>query len=241
MLDLAALLLSGVAVFLGAALQGGTGTGLALVATPIVQLLRPGLMPGAMLVVAFGLALLAVADEAGHADWSGLRWALGGRLLGTACSAWAVAVTTAKGLSLISGAVILVVAAMAALAPAWLPRNRLTLVGSGVFAGVAGTTVALGGPLIALVYRRSPAATMRGSLGVFTTFGSLLSLVCLGMVGVLSWGQITGGLALLPFVGAGFLVASRVRDRLRPDSVRGAVLVMAVLAAAWLILRSVAG
>src|SRR5262245_53124566 len=123
MLDLAALLLSGVAVFLGAALQGGTGTGLALVATPIVQLLRPGLMPGAMLVVAFGMALLAVADEAGHADWSGLRWALGGRLLGTACSAWAVAITTARGLSVLSGAVILVVAAVAALAPAWLPRN----------------------------------------------------------------------------------------------------------------------
>ncbi|MGW0811112.1 TSUP family transporter [Nonomuraea sp. NPDC002799] len=239
--DLAILLLSGIAVFIGAVLQGGTGTGLALVSTPVVQLLEPDLMPGAMLVVAFGLAVLTVADEARHADWSGLRWALGGRLVGTAGSAWAAAIATVQGLSLLNGAVILLVAVVVALAPSRLPRNRFTLVTSGMFAGVAGTTAAIGGPLIALVYRGSSAPTMRGSLGVFTTFGSLLSLSCVALMGSLSWTQIVGGLVLLPFVGAGFLVSARVRRHLEQRWIQGAVLVMVALAAVSLILRSLLG
>ncbi|QFY07542.1 TSUP family transporter [Nonomuraea phyllanthi] len=239
--DLIVLVLAGLAVFAGAVLQGGTGIGLALVATPIVQLLHPALMPGAMLVVACGLALLTVAAEARHADWPGLGWALGGRLVGTAASAGVIAMTSVRGLNLFNGSVVLLVAAVVAIAPSWLPRNRLTLAGSGMFAGVAATTAAIGGPLIALVYRRSPGPTMRGSLGAFTTVGSLLSLLCVALVGLLSWVQILGGLALLPFAGAGFVVAERVRRHLKGRWIRGAVLVLAVLAALSLILRSLPG
>ena len=77
------LFITGVAVVLGAVVQGGVGLGLGIVAAPVVTLLDPALMPGAMLVAGAVLPVLILAQEAGHTDWPGVSWALAGRVAGT--------------------------------------------------------------------------------------------------------------------------------------------------------------
>jgi len=57
------LLLAGAAVSAGAVVQGAVGFGPAPVAAPVVMLLGPGVMPGAVQVVALVLPLCSLAAE----------------------------------------------------------------------------------------------------------------------------------------------------------------------------------
>ena len=61
---------AGLFVALGGFVQSGIGLGLGLIAAPIVTLLDPTLMPGAMLVATAGLPLLILARETLHTDLS---------------------------------------------------------------------------------------------------------------------------------------------------------------------------
>src|SRR5260370_12998045 len=62
---------AGLFVALGGFVQSGVGLGLGLVAAPVVTLLDPALMPGAMLVAGASLPLLILARESSHTDWRG--------------------------------------------------------------------------------------------------------------------------------------------------------------------------
>ena len=73
-------LVAGIAVAMGALVQGGVGLGLGLIAAPVVTLLDPALMPGSMLVAGAALPVLILAREARHTDWPGVSWALAGRI-----------------------------------------------------------------------------------------------------------------------------------------------------------------
>lgn len=59
-------------------MQSSVGLGVRLVATPIVAMLFPSLMPGAILTVALVLPVATLLQEGGHADLRGFGWAFGG-------------------------------------------------------------------------------------------------------------------------------------------------------------------
>ncbi|GAA4312183.1 hypothetical protein GCM10023178_21350 [Actinomadura luteofluorescens] len=65
-------LIGGLAALVGAIVQGSVGLGVGLVATPIVTMLFPSLMPGAILVIALALPFATLAQEVRHADLRGL-------------------------------------------------------------------------------------------------------------------------------------------------------------------------
>src|SRR5204863_9114992 len=89
---------------LGAIVQSGVGLGLGLVAAPVVTLMFPSTMPGALLIANAVLPLLLLSRDAREADWSGLSWAMSGRLVGTPLGVWAVAIVSQRAISLAVGA-----------------------------------------------------------------------------------------------------------------------------------------
>src|SRR5256885_3825776 len=101
------LLVSGIAVVLGALVQSGVGLGLGVVAAPVVTLLDPALMPGSMLVAGAILPVLILAREAGHTDWPGVSWALAGRIAGTAAGIWLLTAVPVQALGILVGAAVL--------------------------------------------------------------------------------------------------------------------------------------
>ncbi|WP_067487798.1 sulfite exporter TauE/SafE family protein [Actinomadura hibisca] len=231
------LVAGGLAVLLGAIVQGSVGLGVGLVATPVVTLVSPALMPGAILVTAALLPLATLVQEVRHADLRGLGWAFGGRVAGTPLGVWVVAAVPARALGVVIGAVVL--AALGA--SAWsgtVPRNRTTLATAGLVAGATGTASAIGGPPLALLYQRESGPRLRATLAVFFTGGALLSLLTLGAVGRLPHQQVVAGLALTPFVLAGFLAAGPLRRYLDARRMRVAVLLVVGASALVLILRS---
>ena len=68
---IAVIAVAGLFVALGGFVQSGIGLGLGLIGAPIVILLAPSLMPGAMLVATAGLPLLILGRKALHTDWRG--------------------------------------------------------------------------------------------------------------------------------------------------------------------------
>ncbi|ACY97325.1 MULTISPECIES: sulfite exporter TauE/SafE family protein [Thermomonospora] len=231
------LLIGGVAALAGAIVQGSVGLGLGLVAAPIVTLLFPSLMPGSMLVAATVLPLLTLRRELRHADLSGLRWAFFGRVAGTPLGVWVVAALSTRVLGAVVGLVVL--AALAATAwSARVPRNPLTLTAAGLVAGATGTATAIGGPPIALLYQRESGPRVRATLAAFFVVGALLSVLTLAAMGELPPVQVTAGLALTPFVAAGFWLSGPLRRYLDAGRMRRAVLIVVGVSAMTLIVRS---
>ncbi|WP_141583783.1 sulfite exporter TauE/SafE family protein [Actinomadura sp. WMMA1423] len=230
-------LIGGLAALAGAIVQGSVGLGVGLVATPIVTMLFPSLMPGAILVIALVLPFATLAQELRHADLRGLGWAFVGRLAGTPIGVWLVAAAPDRVLGVVIGVVVL--AALAATVwAADVPRNRRTLATAGVISGTTGTASGIGGPPLALLYQRESGPRVRATLAVFFIAGALLSLLTLAAAGRLPARQVVAGAELVPFVFAGFLLAGPLRRYLDGGRLRAALLAVVGTSAAVLIVRS---
>lgn len=230
------LLVGGLAVTVGALVQGGVGLGLGIVAAPVVTLLDPALMPGSMLMAGAALPALMLAGEAGYADWSGVSWALAGRLAGTAAGIWVLVEIPAQALGILVGTVVLAMIALTTLG-AGLPRNRWTLLAAGVLSGTTGTATSIGGPPVALLYQREQGPQVRASLALFLCVGNCLALAALALVGHLPGRAVGAGLIFIACAAAGLAVATRFRRFVDAGRIRVAVLLIAAASAVILIAR----
>ncbi|TDD77946.1 sulfite exporter TauE/SafE family protein [Actinomadura darangshiensis] len=231
------LLVGGLAALAGAIVQGSVGLGVGLVATPIVTMLFPSLMPGAILTVALVLPFATLAQEVRHAELRGLGWAFGGRVAGTPLGAWLVAAAPGRVLGIVIGVVVLAALALTT----WsreVPRNRRTLAAAGAISGATSTASGIGGPPMALLYQRESGPRVRATLAVFFIAGALLSLGTLAAAGRLPGRQVVAGLELIPFVLAGFLAAGPLRRYLDAGRLRVALLVVVGASALMLIVRN---
>ncbi len=234
------LLVAGLAVALGGLVQSGVGLGLGVVASPVVTLLDPALMPGSMLVAGAVLPALILAREARHTDWPGVSWALAGRLAGTAAGIWVVTVVPLRALGIVVGTVVLGVIALTSVG-ADLPRNRWTLLAAGVVSGTTGTATSIGGPPVALLYQQERGPRVRATLSLFLCVGNSLAVVALATTGHLPGRDLGVGLIFLVCAAASLLAATRFRQFLDGGRIRAAVLLVATASAVILIIHSLVG
>lgn len=89
--QLPVLLAASAAIAFGALVQGAVGFGMALVAAPLLVLIRPQLVPGPLLVSGLALTLLVARRERDSIDLLGVKWGLVGRVPGVAIGALALA------------------------------------------------------------------------------------------------------------------------------------------------------
>ena len=231
------LLISGIAVVLGALVQSGIGLGLGVVAAPVVTLLDPALMPGSMLLAGAILPVLILAREVRHTDWPGVSWALAGRVAGTAVGIWLVTAVPVQALGILVGGAVLAVIAAGSLGRE-LPRNRWTLVGAGVVSGTTGTATSIGGPPVALLYQREHGARVRATLSLFLCVGNSLAIAALAVAGRMTARDVEAGLIFLACAAVGLAAATRFRRFLDGGRIRPAVLVTASVSAIILIAHS---
>ena len=231
---------AGLAAAIGGVVQSGVGLGVGMVASPVITLLDPGLMPGTLLVATTLSPVLVLLRDVRHADWPGISWAMAGRVAGTVAGVWVVAALSERLLGAVIGGVVLGVVALTALG-AFLPRNRWTLLTAGVISGTAGTATSIGGPPVALLYQRESGPRGRATLAAFLALGTALALTALAVTGHLPGRDVAVGLILLGCAAAGFAAAGPVRRFLDAGRIRGAVLVVTALSAIALITRSLWG
>lgn len=239
-MTLGALAVAGLIVAAGAAVQGAVGIGMALLATPLLALVDPALVPAPMIMLATVHAVLAVARDGRHADWRGVGWAMLGRLPGTALGVLAVVVLSQRAFGMLVGLCVLAFAGLSL--STWRPRPKPgSLVAAGVVSGAGATAAGIGGPPIALLYQDVSGARVRGTIASYFVLGSVVSIAALASVGQVTAESMESAALLTPFLITGFVLSGPARRILDDGWTRPAVLTVAATSAVLLILRSALG
>lgn len=251
---LTVLVVCGLAVVAGAVVQGVLGFGLALVAVPVLAWFVPTVVPVAILVAVLPLVVVAAVREWSHIDVRGLAIALIGRVPGGVLGAVAVALLPVRGLQLVVAGTVLAAVGVTGAGDALRRRSgpeattvgpvtpsTPVLVAAGAASGLGGTAAGIGGPPMALAYRGSGGPALRASLSAFFLVGSLLSLAMLAVAGEVTATGLLAGVAFIPAVGVGYLLAEPMRHRLQRQGVRTAVLGFSAVAAGALAVRALTG
>lgn len=223
-------------VCVGATIQSSIGFGLGLVATPLVGIADPEFVPVAMLMAIAPMAVAMAYRERHHVDRSGIGWAMIGRIPGSALGAWVVArADHATLVYLIAGSVLLAVLASAT--RLHVRPTRVNLACAGVASGFGGTAVSIGGPPMAIAYQHGNPATIRSTLAVFFLAGLLISVVSLGLAGVIGTRDLQLGALLVPGSLTGTAIGSRLAGRIPAGRMRPLILTVCTLSAVALIVE----
>ena len=224
------------AVATGAAIQGAIGFGFALIAVPVLALVEPGSVPVTVLALSLPMTIGMAVRERAHADRSGFGWLIVGRVVGTAIGIAILASVSPDGLSVVIGVALL-------LAVAWSIRGihvvptPISSVAAGAVSGAMGTTSAIGGPALAILYQRRPGPELRSTLAAVFVVGSLISLAALLAAGEVHVGELVLAAGLLPALVGGLVLGGIVSRRLDGPWLRPSVLAFAAAAGALIVGR----
>ena len=217
-------------IAVGAAIQGGVGFGMNLIAAPILAVLDPDLVPGPAIVAAVLLTLLVAHRERASIDRRGVTFALAGRVPGTVAGALLVASISERGVTLAVGGAVLFAVVLNVSGIRFRP-DRPTLLVAGAVSGFASTVSSVGGPPMAVVYANEPGPVIRGTLSFIFVLGGAMSVAALIAVGDFGRHQVFLSLLLLVPGTLGFLLSKRLAGHVDAGRTRHAVLAVAVLGA----------
>lgn len=227
----------GLAVLCGSFVQSTIGFGVAVVSAPFVVVLRPELMPVALLVCTFVLPVVQLASGPRDIAWRPLGWAVAARVVATPLGVLVVASTSPDAIALAVGVLILVTV-LASVVAIEIRLTRGSAMAAGAISGVSGTAASIGGPFLALVLRHEPPDRLRSTLAVFFIAGSVMGVGGLALAGQVTWEQLRTGLLWIPFVVTGHLLAGPLRRRMPARAVRRGVLTFCVVASVSVIARA---
>lgn len=225
-----------VAMVAGAATQGAIGFGMNLVLVPVVALIVPEALPGALVLAGVPLSVFVAMRERHGIDRRRLGWIITGRLPGTVVGVLVVALMSGTLLATLAGVAVLTAVGVSL----WnrpLPVNERSACAAGVASGVLGTAAAIDGPPMALLYQRHPGPTIRATLASVFVVGTAMSLTALGLAGRVHGWQVLLAVALLPALVLGLAISRRVIARIGERSLRPALLAFATATGVAAIVR----
>jgi uncharacterized membrane protein YfcA len=230
-----AVVLTLVAVAVGAVIQGSIGFGYAFVAVPAMALLYSEALPVTPLLLALPMTVLMSAQEWRSIDISGFFLITGARAVGTAAGVALLVFIPASFLSVLVGLLIVTAALLSFLSPNFEVNNKTRLAG-GLASGVTSTTAAIGGPPLALIYQDRSGAELRSTLAISFLAGIVMSLVGLALAGKVEGWHFVLALELLPGLLIGLWVSRWAVKALDERWLRPAVLTFAAAAGLLVIL-----
>jgi uncharacterized protein len=227
-------------VVVASSVQGVVGFGSNLLSVPVVALIVPAALPGAMVIPGIPMAVAMAVGERDHIDWRGSRYVLLGRVPGTALGVGVVAVVSTNMLAVVVGAVVILAVVLSVFASHLHPGITPVSAGTtGVITGVTGTAAAIDGPPLALLYQHDTAPVFRSTLATQFALGTVFTITGLLLGGQLHAWQLLLGISLMPSFFGGLALSLVIRPRLAGRNLRPAVLVIAALAGAAAIARAV--
>jgi uncharacterized protein len=230
------LVVSLLAAFAGALVQGSIGFGFSLVVTPVLGFIEPTALPGTLLILVMPMTFWMSFRERSDIDMRGFWEIMIGRLPGTAIAVAVVGAVSVEGLSVLIGAAVLFAALLSWFAPEFELRTRWRLL-AGLASGFTGTVAALGGPPLAIAYQREPGPRLRSTLALSFVAGGIVSLVALALAGEVESGEVELAIKLVPGLLLGLFAATPLHRFLDKGWLRPAVLIFAGVMGAAAIVR----
>lgn len=236
--DLSVVALAGLllASAVGGVIQGAIGFGFALVAVPTIALVEPDAIPVTVMLMAVPMTIVMALRERAHIDVRGFATIMLGRVIGIAGGVLLLEVVSGSGLSVLVGTMILLGVALS-VGGLDIEPQRWVNVGAGVLSGVMGTTSAIGGPALAVVYQRRPGPELRSTLALSYLTGIALAVGALAAVDRVDAWHVRLALQLTPGLLAGLFLSVRLARALDRGWLRPTVLGFAAVAGVTVALR----
>jgi len=220
----------------GAALQASVGLGMALFVVPILAIIDTRFVPGPIMFAGIVLAAATAWRDRAAVDHATLRASLLGLAVGTAAGVAALGFISGPLLPKVFGGLILTAVAISIASPPVAATRRSLWLGS-TAAGVMGAMVGIHGPAIALVLQNAKPMQVRATLGAFFAIGYVIAVAFRALAGLFGIAELVLGLALLPGVAIGYLVAPAISRFIDQTKMRIAILTISSASAISLLLR----
>lgn len=233
--ELGGLIAVGLALFVGAVVQGSVGFGMIITAFSVIILVDPVLLPQAIVISTLPVLFVVFLRSRRDVDWGEATRLVIGRIPGIALGTIIVKTLSPTVLAYAgAGLVLFAVGVTAFTRP--IPHNTATLTIAGFFSGLFGTSTGIGGPPLALMYQSGTGDNLRATVGTVMVLGVLMTVVGLAIGGALSATDIRTGVALMPFGLAGVMCAPSVRGWV-DQRIRLLIQIISVLGALLAIVR----
>ncbi|KAK51791.1 sulfite exporter TauE/SafE family protein [Bordetella bronchiseptica] len=227
-------------VFVAAVAQGIGGVGFAMLAAPVAGIFFPQLAPGPLLTLGGFVSLLTALRERAAIDWATVGYTLVGRFAGTLVAIYALTRFAPQLLSVLF-AVSILAAVGISVAGVRISASPAQMSGAGLASGVMGTITSVGAPPLAIMMQHSPPPRLRATLGLILFIGASFSLTMLSLADRYGVNEFLLSVGLLPFLLLGFSCSSRLKERMRPATVRRILLGICAIGALVVLARAALG
>jgi uncharacterized protein len=226
------------AILVSSATHRVTGQAFGLIGAPLVALAAPAHIPA--LILLCGLPVMIYSFKG---DWEEIRWremsyAFVGRVVGAILAATIIAIVTDKHFVGVCVGVSVLVGVAISLTNFTIGINPTSLIAAGLMSGAMATLTSVGAPPMALLYQRASFGHVRATLNAFFLFGALASVGALLIYRLIDRSDLALSVALLPAIWLGTVTGDVALKRLTIRSLRPFTLIISVIAAVALILRT---
>jgi uncharacterized membrane protein YfcA len=199
-------------IFVASILQTSVGMGFGMIASPLIAVVSPELVPASIMLTGLLVSSTAAYSERKSIILAELKAGIGGRCVGgiLACIVL-LTISDLKTFMLIFGSVMLVAILMAASTLSF-SFSLTKLFNLSIVSGLMGTITAVGAPPMALIYHDRPGEIVRPTLNAFFAFSCVIGLVVLAISGWLNLQHVMAMLLFLPPMIAGIFVARFFRN-----------------------------
>ena len=213
------IIIATVVIFIGSYIQSSLGFGLAIVSAPVLFLIDPLYVPAPITVAAFTLSLANAAKHSHSISFSGLKYAVIGRIPGTIAGGLLLLWISLKELALWLGISVLVAVLLSLTKVKFRPTPR-AMFSAGFLSGFMGTSSSIGGPPMALLLQHEENDFIRANMAAFFCVSCLMSLIMLAVIGQFGLQQILISLPLMPATLAGYWLAMRTLHKISHEVLR---------------------
>ena len=202
------MLVATLVIVAGSYVQTAIGFGLAVIAAPILFFINPDYVPAPITVSALTLSIANALRFRKSISFSGLRFAILGRIPGTVAGGLLVFWIDQRTLGLWLGLSVLI-AVWLSLGRVEFRPTRPAMFSAGFLSGFMGTSTSIGGPPMALVLQHQTTDFIRANMAAFFVVSCVLTLIMLGFVDRFGPRQMLLSLPFLPATLLGYWLAMR--------------------------------
>lgn len=217
------------ALLLGCTLQAAIGFGMALIAAPIIVMVKPEWIPYIMAIMAMTVSLTTCWDQRNDIQWRTMLSPMLARIPGTLVGTWLLVVMSLTHLQ-IAVAIMVIISVIVTLYLKPFPATNLNLGIAGFVSGITGTTTSIGGPPIALVMQHSAGPTARANLSAFFVYSCIISIASYQFADLMPLSTWLAGLSLTPMAFLGFWAGKKLQKHV-DNRFRPILLIMCTLSA----------
>lgn len=217
-------------LFLGCWLQSAVGFGMAVVAAPVIVLIRPEWVPFVLVITALPLCLINTWNQREGLRPRVMIVPMLTRIPGTVIGTWILLHLNTVWLQ-IAVSVSVLLAVLVSVRSVHFETTPYRLGWAGAVGGFMGTTTSIGGPPMALVMQHGSPLSVRANLSLYFSFSVLTSIVAYAVAGMLDSHILLVSLSFLPCPLLGFALGVRSRAYVDKGKFRHALLGICSLSA----------